>query len=135
MNIKQVAVLGWALALLPSVAQAQQPELQSGDFRIAHFAMAVQMQRVLGQCQVGATPVTPAQLNQTIAQLTTQLGPSANAIRDEINKEPVECPEADEMEDFKSILTLVATRSSEEVAKALEDMNDEPESDEPAPQR
>ena len=136
MTFKTVAALTGALALLPSLALAQQSAPPAAgppdDPRVPHFAMAFEMQRVLKQCRVANTPVTAAQIDQKVSQLATAIGAAtAKDVRDEVGKEKVECPKpGEEVEGFKSMLTLVATKSSEEVAKALES-DDEPPQGQP----
>jgi hypothetical protein len=138
MPFKTAAAVSLALALLPSLAFAQQPRApapqaapppqapqgggQTEDVRVPHFAMAFEMTRVMKQCRIANLPVTAAQLDQKVGQLATAIGPAiAKEVRDEVSKEKLECPKpGDEVEGFKSMLTLVATKSSEEVAKALE---------------
>jgi hypothetical protein len=139
MTFKAAAAFTGALVVLPTLAMAQQPQRsaplpaapqpapqqgapQPDDPRVPHFAMAFEMQRVLKQCRIANAPVTAAQLDQKVSQLATAIGPAgAKEIRDEVSKEKLECPKAgEEVEGFKAMLTLVATKSSEEVAKAME---------------
>jgi hypothetical protein len=137
MTFKTIAALTGALALVPALAFAQQPQRAApaqaapaqqppqgapDDLRVPHFAMAFEMQRVMKQCRIANTPVTAVQLDQKVSQLATAIGPQvAKEVRDEVSKEKLECPKpGEEVEGFKSMLTLVATQSSEEVAKVLQ---------------
>jgi hypothetical protein len=140
MTFKCFAALAGAFVLLPTLASAQQPRPstpqaqaapsqqapqggdQPDDPRIPHFAMAFEIQRVMKQCRIANLPVPAATLDQKVNQLATAIGAAtAKEVRDEVSKEPVECPKAgEETEGFKSMLTLVATKSSEEVAQALD---------------
>lgn len=137
MTFKTFAALAGVFVLLPTLASAQsrttspqaappppapQGGAQTDDPRIPHFAMAFEMQRVMKQCRIANLPVQATALDQKVNQLATAIGAQvAKEVRDEVGKEKVECPKAgEETEGFKSMLSLVATKSSEEVAKALE---------------
>jgi hypothetical protein len=128
MAFKHAAVLGGIAALLSTVssAQAPAPGAATSDPRVPHYAIAFEFQQIMAKCRIANLPVTPAQLQQKIAQLAAAIGPAvAKQVRDEVSGQPVECPPAAEIQGFKEVLTLVATKSSEEVAKAL-DAPDQP---------
>jgi hypothetical protein len=121
MAFKHAAVLGGIAALLSTMSSAQAPGPANDDPRVPHYAIAFEFQQIMAKCRIANLPVTPAELQQKVAQLATAIGPAvAKQVRDEISGQPVECPPAAEIEGFKAVLTLVATKSSEEVAKALD---------------